>query len=84
MSNNFAENNRIFFSGKSIFDEKVRFREKFWNLGNDVLVSRKPFEIEEFGDCLKDEEGNVSDAFVDVSAGDDHFVALTGKLWNLA
>lgn len=77
---NFAENNRIFFSGKSIFDEKVRFREKFWNLGNDLLVSRKPFEIEEFSDCLKDEQGNVTEAFVDVSGGDDHFVVLTGKL----
>lgn len=57
----------------------MRFREKFWNLGNDVQITRKPFEIEEFADCLRDEEGNVvDDQFVDISAGEHHFVALTG------
>lgn len=82
------ENSKIFYSGKSIFDDGVRFREKFWNLGNEVLITRKPFEIEEFADCLRgndDIEGNVLlDQYVDVSAGENHFVVLTGTyIYNL-
>lgn len=41
-------------------------------------MSRKPFELNEFDEFLLDEEGN-NEQFVDVAAGDGHFVVLTSK-----
>lgn len=49
-----------------------------------LLVCRKPFELADFADVLKDADSNVGVGgvgghFVDVTAGDEHFIVLTGS-----
>lgn len=62
-----------------IFDGYISDRSKFWTLGNETFVTRKTIEIEEFGQFLNDSEGNQIYQYVDVAAGDEHFVLLTSK-----
>lgn len=77
----YIESNQLYFSGRSVFDVNAtpRLRERFWNLGNDLLVARKPFELVDFGRAVYDAEGNLGEQLVDVAAGNEHFVVLTGK-----
>lgn len=75
----------MYYSGRNEFDANVtpQFRERFWNLGNDLLVCRKPFELVDFGRTIHDVEENLGDQFVDVAAGDEHFVVLSGRRENV-
>ena len=72
-----AENGNIFFSGKCNFEKHAKYKAKLWNLDNDVYISRKPFEIEEFN-VATHKDINYNEEYVDVLAGNEHFVVLTG------
>lgn len=74
----FTENNKVFFTGRNAFGEDVSFLERFWNLGNGARVSKKPFELEAIAEFAQDEQGNFEE-LVDIRAGDEHFVVLTGE-----
>lgn len=74
----FAESNKLFFSGKSIFTLNERYGNKLCYLGKDEYVARQPFEIEDFEAYCTDVDGN-RDEFVDIAAGGSHFVVLTSN-----
>lgn len=75
----FAESNKLYFSGKSIFTLNERYGNKLCYLGKDEYVARQPFEIEDFEAYCTDVEGN-RDEFVDIAAGGTHFVVLTSTI----
>lgn len=88
----FAESSKLFYSGRTTFEgatATAALRERFGSvsLPDDgdaaqvVLACRKPFELTDFGAVLLDSVGNAGggEHIVDVAAGDEHFVALTGQ-----
>ncbi|XP_075163883.1 uncharacterized protein LOC142236531 [Haematobia irritans] len=70
--------NELFFTGRNIFssDSPVssNFTEATVNEESCEII-RKPFRLEEFDDCLSNNE--EAENFVNVLAGNEHFVVLT-------
>lgn len=73
------DSNELFFTGRNIFPAEFKVTTKFTSIiadeGVKYAIARKPFRLDEFDDCLSSSEEEEN--FVGVSAGSDHFAAIT-------
>ncbi|XP_065359935.1 X-linked retinitis pigmentosa GTPase regulator [Calliphora vicina] len=70
--------NELFFTGRNIFASGSTVSTNFTEATvNEELceIIRKPFRLEEFDDCLSNNE--EAENFINVLAGNEHFVLLT-------
>ncbi|XP_013111399.2 X-linked retinitis pigmentosa GTPase regulator [Stomoxys calcitrans] len=70
--------NELFFTGRNIFSSESPVSSNFTEATvneEPCEIIRKPFRLEEFDDCLADNE--EAENFVSVLAGNEHFVVLT-------
>ncbi|KAM7356040.1 uncharacterized protein ACRADG_001904 isoform 2-T3 [Cochliomyia hominivorax] len=70
--------NELFFTGRNIFAKNCNVSKNFTEATvNDELcdIIRKPFRLEEFDDCLSNNE--ETENFINILAGNEHFVLLT-------
>ncbi|XP_019894175.2 X-linked retinitis pigmentosa GTPase regulator [Musca domestica] len=70
--------NELFFTGRNIFNSESPVSSNFTETtvnGEPCEIIRKPFRLEEFDDCLSNNE--EAESFVNVLAGNEHFVVLT-------
>lgn len=75
-----SDSNELFFTGRNIFNGESPVSSNFTETtvnGEPCEIIRKPFRLEEFDDCLSNNE--EAESFVNVLAGNEHFVVLTCK-----
>lgn len=74
------DSNELFFTGRNIFASESTVSSNFTEATvneESCEIIRKPFRLEEFDDCLSNNE--EAENFVSVLAGNEHFVVLTCK-----
>ncbi|XP_073838568.1 uncharacterized protein [Musca autumnalis] len=73
-----THSNELFFTGRNIFNSESPVSSNFTESTvneEPCEIIRKPFRLEEFDDCLSNNE--EAESFVNVLAGNEHFVVLT-------
>uniref|UniRef100_A0A1A9W770 Uncharacterized protein n=1 Tax=Glossina brevipalpis TaxID=37001 RepID=A0A1A9W770_9MUSC len=73
-----CDSNEIFFTGHNIFSKTSAVSSNFTEAtvnGELCEIIRKPFRLEEFDDCLSNNE--ETENFINILAGNEHFMVLT-------